>query len=149
MSTLSPRRRATEPRKRAAMSAHALWTELMTSPASSGSGAAGAPNPDLARQDVQLATLSQAGAAARLHRLRFARRWCRRIGVLHACRKFVTRTGYGEDEARGFDIGLNLAPQPCNEHVYAAVVGLMITARDPIAQLIAREDPPASPRNHC
>src|SRR5262245_11300126 len=106
----------------------------------------GGQSADLACQDAQLTALSQARAAARLHHLRLTRRWRGCIGVLHACPKFVTRTGNGDDEARGFAIWLNLTPQPCHEHVYAAVVGLMITARDCIAQLIAREDPPAPTR---
>ena len=107
---------------------------------------------DLTRQDAQLATLSRARGPARHRRLRllrFAGGWRRRVGVLHACGKFVAHTGHGEDKARGFDIGLNLAPQPCHQHIYAAVVGLMITARDSIAQLIARMDPAAPTRKQC
>ena len=101
---------------------------------------------DPARQDAQLPQLARARRVVCLLGRRRDRRRARPFDLFDAGGELVAHARQGEDEARAIGIRLDLAPQPGHQHVDAAFVGVMVAARDAVAQLIARQHAAAAAR---
>ena len=124
--------------------AHQLGLVLGAEPGRYGGQAA-----DPARQDAQLPELARARRVACLLGRRRDRRRARPFGLFDAGGELVAHARQGEDEARAIGIRLDLAPQPGHQHVDAAFVGVMVAARDAVAQLIACQHAAAAARQQC
>jgi hypothetical protein len=60
------------------------------------------------------------------------------VGTLRPNHEFVSDAWSGDQEPRSLRIRLNLAPEPSNKHVNAAIEGFRVTTGNGTAQLFAR-----------
>ena len=119
----------------------------MMKPSSSGSSGSFVPvrRQYLGRQCSHVAPFRI--ARADLGRVRL--RHCGSLDLPHRRGKLVAAVRHSDDQGRALGIRLDLAAQPDDLHVDAAVVGLGVTPRQKLQQLVAGQHPSGPPHEHA